>query len=225
MNENQAVKVEGSSRGEALRNIFFVGTTIVVAYVLTVVIGIEELQETVEKLGFWGPLAIVLTKITTIVVVPLGGGPVYATAGALFGFWKGLLLTTLGDVLGFSAAFLLSRLFGRSIIDFFVPQAYLSIVDQIVEKAGEAKIFFKARVTFIGFPEIFAYAAGLTSVSYFLFISAQILLHLPAAALVVLFGEALFAGNMLFFLVASAAALLAALVGGYFLHKDFTRVA
>jgi len=214
-----------SSRKDVVRNLLFLAITILVAYLLVSLIGIEDLRNKAGQMGIWGPVVIVVAKMMTIIVVPLGGAPIYATAGALFGFKIGFLITFIGDVLGFSSAFLLSRLFGRKIVNFFVPANYLPTVEQIMNRVGESKIFIKARVAFIGLPEVFAYAAGLTSVSFFVFIALQMLLHIPSSLLMVLFGEALFAGNTLYFLSASGIALLAALFGGYFLQKDLSKVA
>ncbi len=213
------------SRTDVFRNVGFVVITILVAYVLISLIGIDDLRSRAEQMGVWGPVLIIIAKMTTIIVVPLGGAPVYATAGALFGFKMGFLITFIGDVLGFSVAFFLSRFFGKKIVNFFVPANYLPTVEQIMVRAGEFKVFLKARIAFAGLPEVFAYAAGLTSVSFFLFIPFQMLLHIPNSILIVLFGEALFAGKTLYFFLASGIALFAALIGGYFLHKDLSKTA
>lgn len=208
------------ARLDAYKNLGFILITVGAAYVLTVSIGIDGLERLVAQAGIWGPLAVIALKMTTIIIVPLSGGPVYAIAGAAFGFWQGLAITFIGDVLGFSVAFYLSRIFGRKIINVFVPRAQLPFIEKFLAQGSVLKSFLKARLAFSGFPEVFAYAAGLTAISFPIFIVAQMALHTPVAALVVLFGNALLAGNPLYFIGATIVALLLAVVGGWWFKRD-----
>ncbi len=212
-------------RRDAFKNLAFILIAVGAAYVVTVSIGVEGLQHLVERAGVWGLVAVILLKMTTIIVVPLSGGPIYAIAGAAFGFWQGLGITFIGDVLGFSVAFYLSRFFGRPIINVFVPQSQSAFIEKMLIQGSELKSFLKARLAFTGFPEVFAYAAGLTKVSFPVFIAAQMALHTPVTALVVLFGNALLTGNPLFFATAAVAAILLAVVGGWWFKRDLTQEA
>lgn len=227
--ENATVLEQNASRREARRdafkNIAFILIAVGAAYLVTVSIGVENLGQFVEKAGIWGPLAVIAFKMTTIIVVPLGGAPVYAIAGAVFGFWHGILITFIGDVLGFTVAFYLSRIFGRPILSFFIPRAQLPFVERLLVQGSTVKSFLKARLAFTGFPEVFAYAAGLTLVSFPLFISAQMALHTPATALIVLFGNALLTGNPLFFVMATVVAISFAAIGGWWFKRDLTQAA
>ncbi len=213
------------ARLDAYKNLGFILVTVGAAYALTVSIGIEGLERLVAQAGIWGPLAVIALKMTTIIVVPLSGGPVYAIAGAAFGFWEGLAITFIGDVLGFSIAFYLSRMFGRKIINVLVPRVQLPFIEKFLAQGSVLTSFLKARLAFSGFPEVFAYAAGLTGISFPIFIAAQMALHTPFAALVVLFGNALLAGNPLYFIGATIVALLLAVVGGWWFKRDLVHEA
>lgn len=208
------------ARSDAFKNLAFILLTVGVAYGLTASIGIDGLERFVARAGIWGPFAIIALKMTTIIVVPLSGGPVYAIAGAAFGFWQGLSMTFIGDVLGFSAAFYLSRIFGRKVIDVFVPRTQFPFIERLLVQGSALKSFLKARLAFSGFPEVFAYAAGLTKVSFPVFIVAQMALHTPFVALIVLFGDVLLAGNPIFFVGATAIAIFLAVVGGWWFKRD-----
>ena len=208
------------SRRDAFKNLGFILITVGAAYALTVSIGIDGLEQLVKQAGIWGPLAVIALKMTTIIIVPLSGGPIYAIAGAAFGFWQGLGITFIGDVLGFSVTFYMSRFFGRKIIDVFVPRAQFPFIEKLLAQGSARKSFLKARLAFSGFPEVFSYAAGLTTVSFPLFIVAQMALHTPFAALVVLFGNALLTGNPLFFVGGTIIALLLAVAGGWWFKRD-----
>lgn len=210
---------------EVIRNLIFIAVAIGAAYVVIVTIGVDRLRDVVASAGLFGPLAIVLIKMSTIIIVPLGGGPVYAIAGAVFGFWEGLLLILIGDVLGFSAAFYISRLWGRSVIQFLVPKSQLSKVDDVLVRGSRLKTFIKARIAFTALPEVFAYTAGLSSVSFFVFLPVQMIPHIPTAVLVVFFGDALLAGNPIYFASATVLAVSLMIIGGWWFHRDITREA
>ncbi len=210
---------------EALRNLLFVVLAIGAAYTITTTIGIDRLRELVRSAGIFGPIAVVLLKMSTIIVVPLGGGPIYAVAGALFGFWNGLLLTLIGDVLGFSVAFYISRLWGRSIIQFFVPRAQVASLETMLDRGSELRPFIKARMAFAALPEVFAYVAGLSKVSFFIFLPVQVLPHIPTMVLLVFFGDALLAGDSVYVVATTALAVMLMLVGGWWFHRDVAREA
>ncbi len=213
------------ARRDALKNIVFILVAVGAAYGLTVSIGVDGLRRLVEQSGIWGPLAVIALKMTTIIVVPLSGGPIYAIAGAAFGFWQGLAFTFVGDVLGFSTAFYLSRFFGRKIILTLVPNTQLPFIEKLLMQGSALKPFLKARLMFGGFPEVFAYAAGLTGIPFLVFIVAQMALHTPIVAFLVLFGNALLTGNPIFLVSTTIIAILLAVIGGWWFKRDFVREA
>ena len=229
MNQSEAQSDNGASlreaRNDAFRNVIFIAIAIGAAYLVMRSFGPGELEAIVARAGIWGPLALIVSKIATIVVVPLSGSFVYAIAGAAFGFWKGTLITLIGDVLGFGTAFYLSRFFGRPILDLFVPRAHRPIVERVLTQGSTPKSFLKARIAFAGLPEVFAYAAGLTSIPFFTFIVSQIALNTPISALVVLFGDVLLSGNPLFFAAAAIGSLALALIGGWSFKRDLSQAA
>jgi uncharacterized membrane protein YdjX (TVP38/TMEM64 family) len=75
-----------------------------------------QLQEIVSSLGIWAPAILILLKISTLVVAPLGGNPIYIISGALYGSWAGFAIVMLGDILGSSICFWISRRFGERVV-------------------------------------------------------------------------------------------------------------
>lgn len=178
-------------------SLFFLALAIVVAYVVTVTIGIESLRESVTSAGWYAVALVLILKATTIVVAPLGGSIIYPIAGAAYGFWPGLGLTLVGDAVGSTIAFFLSRLFGRSVLRFFTAASQTSTIDAVLAELDDKRKFAKARVYFAGFMDLFAYAAGLTKIPYWYFILVHMAVHAPVAAFYVLFGDLLVSGNWL----------------------------
>jgi uncharacterized membrane protein YdjX (TVP38/TMEM64 family) len=179
---------------EALVSLVVVGLAIGVAYFVTVYVGVESLRASVQSAGWYAVALVLLLKATTIVVAPLGGTVIYPVAGAAYGFWPGLGLTLLGDALGSTIAFLLSRFFGASILHFFTAESQRPTIDAVLSKLTDKREFAKARVYFAGFMDLFAYAAGLTRIPFWYFISVHMAVHAPVAALYVLFGDMLISG-------------------------------
>src|SRR3989344_5240234 len=72
-----------------------------------------SLVNQIDSFGILAPIIFVLLKISTLVIAPLSGIPLYFIAGSLFGNFNGLILSLLGDALGSVVCFLLSRFYGQ----------------------------------------------------------------------------------------------------------------
>ncbi len=212
-----------TSMFEVVRSFVFILITIGVAYYVTVSVGIDSLRETVLGAGLLGPLIIVLLKATTIVVAPLGGTPIYPISGALFGFWQGLGWVLLGDLLGATIAFYLSRFFGRSIIKFFVGRSQVPVVESLVSKGIGIKTLLKTRFFLAGFPEAFPYAFGLTTVSYPVFITIHMIFHIITDALLVMFGDLVVSADLTIVIATGLVSLLLAFIGVKLLKIDLLK--
>src|SRR3990167_3609477 len=62
-------------------NLTGIGLTILVIVILAFFIDIGSLRVWVEKVGIWGPIVFILLKISTVVIAPLSGSPLYPLAG------------------------------------------------------------------------------------------------------------------------------------------------
>lgn len=150
----------------------------------------------IESAGFWAPVILIVAKASTIVIAPLGGSPLYPLAGALFGFWNGFFYIMLGDIIGATIAFYLSRIFGRRVINYFFPDNKL--VSRVLHALGTFKGFLMARVGFIALPELISYAAGLTKISFLTFFTVFAVLEIFPVAVLVAVGTFLTDGNSSF---------------------------
>lgn len=208
------------SEKDALKNLLFLALTIGFLYFVTVKVGVDNIQETVSAAGIYAPLVVIFLKATTLVIVPLGGAPLYPIAGLLFGFFPGLLVTLIGDIVGSTVAFYISRVFGRSILKFFMSREHHPMIERLITHMGEKKTFVRAKIFFVGFPELFAYAAGLTPISYLFFITVHISIHAVSAALLVAFGDVLVSGNILAIVGVTVVTSLLAVSGAWYFYRD-----
>jgi len=205
---------------DVARNLVFLLVIIGIAYIVTVKIGLDNLEEKVRLAGWFAPFILIILKATTIVVAPLGGTIIYPVAGAIFGFSKGLFLCLLGDTLGSTIAFFLSRRFGRSILHFFIGKSQYPMLEKILLRLGEKRSFVKARIFFTGFMDLFAYASGLSKINYLFFITVHIAVHSVLAIMYVGFGNLLVSGRYSFFTISLVATTLLAGAGIWLFQLD-----
>lgn len=198
---------------EVLRNLAFIIVPLGVAYYVVVTLGLDQVRDSVATAGIWAPLIVILLKASTIAIAPLGGGIIYPLAGALFGFWTGLALTLVGDALGSTIAFFISRYFGRSVLNYFTSPSQRPMVEKVITQLTEKWSFAKARVYFAGFVDLFAYAAGLTRIPFWFFIIVHITVHAPVAALYIAFGDLVVSGNWYLVVPLGLASTLLAIFG------------
>lgn len=152
--------------------------------------GADAVKEWVESAGPWAPLAVIAAKASTIIFAPLNGSFLYPLSGGLFGFGEGLLYATLGDIIGCSTAFFLSRRFGRRFVDKMLGKEDI-FLGRVLTTMGSVRGFFMTRLILITAQDLLAYAAGLTRLRYIHFILIHISIGLIPTALLVGLGSSL----------------------------------
>ncbi len=165
----------------ALGSLFFVSR----------VLGPDTLRSWVEAAGVFAPLAFVLAKASTIVIAPLAGSFLYPLAGASFGLTKGILLGVIGDTLGSTIAFFISRRFGRPLAEKFLGNDS-GMLGQVLTMIGTVRGFFAARFILITAHDLLAYAAGLTRLPFMPFILIQVGASIIPTAILTGLGSSLF---------------------------------
>jgi len=198
---------------------------VVVLFILSIqMIRNGSLVDQIHSFGLLAPIIFVLLKISTLVIAPLGGTPLYFIAGSLFGNATGLALAILGDVVGSTICFLLSRLYGRKVVQMFAGEAFFEKILHTVSVLRDSRSFIKARIALIAMPEILAYASGLSTINFFTFFLINTLFYLPVDFMFVFFGHAIIAAiashaywfySIIFFVIVT---------GFWFLYKDYKKL-
>ena len=100
-----------------------------------------DFAEWAQSLGAWAPVAFVLGyALATVLVLP--AFLLTLAAGALWGFWVGLLLAMSGAVSGATCAFLGSRYVLRGVVGRYVSRhPRLAAIDRAVESEGARLVF------------------------------------------------------------------------------------
>ena len=183
-----------------------------------------ELQSEVASFGIWAPLLVLVLKMTTLVVAPLGGTPLYVLSGTVFGTTKGFLICLLGDILGSSVCFWLSRKFGIRVLNMFAGTQNVERILQTVNIISNTKSFIKARVGFMSMPELLAYASGLSKINFWTFSLINALFYIPIDIILVFFGSQITELGSKYFFVLPVLIFLVTASGFALLYKDYQKI-
>ncbi|WEX09807.1 TVP38/TMEM64 family protein [Chelativorans sp. AA-79] len=148
------------------------------------------LRAQIRRLGFWGPLAIVVMITGAIVLSPIPSGPIAMVAGAVYGPVLGTIYVVAGAEAGAIIAFWIARIFGYEIVRRW--SRVEPLLDQLRNNRSQnwlMTIVFASRlVPFISFDAV-SYAAGLTPLAFWRFAVATLLGVVPISFLLTYFGK------------------------------------
>jgi uncharacterized membrane protein YdjX (TVP38/TMEM64 family) len=123
--------------------------------------------------------------------------PGYAMAvvgGYLFGAVNGTAYTMIGVTVGSTIAFLIARIWGRRLVERMLTEDILERFDGFSEKAGVPGLFLFVLVPVL--PEdVISFVAGLAQFRLWVFVLVMFFGRLPAAAVAVLAGDGVAAGQ------------------------------
>lgn len=173
-----------------LKNVLWIAVILFIFYISIRVIGTEGIHERVAAAGIYGPLILIIAKASTVVFAPLGGVPLYLASGTLFGFYKGLIYVLIGDFIGFTVSFYISRIFGKKVASYFLSQKGMEAVKEVIIHMGTKRGLIQSCLVFIGFPEAVSYGAGLTKIPYIKTIPVMLAIEAIPVAILVGLGKA-----------------------------------
>lgn len=148
----------------------------------------ERLRAAVERIGPFGPAAIIAGLALAVVVSPIPSAPIAVAAGAAYGTVWGTVYVIAGAQSGALIAFGLARHFGFDAARRWPATA--RILDGVTSQAALAAIVFASRLLpFVSFDAV-SYAAGLTRLRWPHFAIATMAGVAPVSLLLVWFGDA-----------------------------------
>ncbi|WAP71424.1 TVP38/TMEM64 family protein [Jiella pelagia] len=173
----------------------------------------EDLRREIERLGVWGPLAIIGLMAAAIVMSPIPSGPIALVAGAAYGPLWGTAYVAIGAETGALIAFTIARHLGYEWLRRW-PSAQ-ALFDRLGQDRSQnrlmAIVFASRLVPFISFDAV-SYVAGLTPLSFWRFAIATVTGIVPLSFAFAYFGEQAFSANserlMLLLLLAGGITLL-----------------
>ncbi|MFN8494806.1 MAG: VTT domain-containing protein [Caldilineaceae bacterium] len=137
----------------------------------------QALEAFVVRLGWLGPLALILGNALQIIIAPIPGYIVQLTAGFLYGPLWGGLWSAIGLMIGSMAAMWLGRTYGRPLVERLVGQGRLDRWERVTF-SDHPVVWFILLAAPIG--DLPYYLAGLAQVSFLRIALLIILVRVPS---------------------------------------------
>lgn len=125
----------------------------------------DEARNFIIRLGFWGPLVIIIYIIFSHILAPLAGSPALLLSLAIYGLSRTMFYSYIASMISAVICFFISRKLGRMWVGNLSGGKFLAKVDEFTEYSGTELLIFSRLLGFLFF-EIISYAAGLTNISF-----------------------------------------------------------
>lgn len=148
----------------------------------------EQLVQTLQDWGQWAPVVTITLHILQVMTAPIPGTAIDAVNGLLFGPWLGTLYSMTGLLIGSVSVMLLTRKFGRPLMERFVDPSSIERIDRLVEKRGSLIIFLVFLFPFMP-DDAICFLAGLTPIPILELVLLAMVGRLPGVFFATLLGS------------------------------------
>ena len=146
------------------------------------------IQENVTQFGVWGPVALIGLLILATIFSPIPNSLITLAIGATYGPIWGSVIAIIGAFLASTLAFFLSRRFGSSFVEKYIPHTHM--IHDFFRENAFFTIFILRLIPSVSF-DMVSYGAGLTNMPFRTFAWASFLGILPGTISIVLVGAGL----------------------------------
>lgn len=155
----------------------------------------EQLKQSIDSAGVFGPLVYILLQATQVLIAPIPGQVTGLASGYLFGPHLGVLYSMIGAAIGFTIIFVITRRYGRPLVERFFNKKHIEKFDYITKNNGTLTLFLIFLLP--AFPDdLICFLAGLTTIPIRTLIVISILGRLPGYYLLALTGSDLSQGGI-----------------------------
>jgi uncharacterized membrane protein YdjX (TVP38/TMEM64 family) len=141
---------------------------------------IDRLKGFILSYGIWAPLISALLMVAQSIILIFPAFPIFVVNALAFGLLWGLLLSWGSAVLGSITCFAIAKTLGRSVVHRIVNRVHLKTAFAALRRYQKYIILFFGFVPVISF-DVISYAAGLTLLTYWEFISLVCIAQIPNA--------------------------------------------
>lgn len=174
-------------------------------------LGSLNLESVIELIRGYGAYAAVISFFLMIlqsILSPIPALLITLSNAAVFGWWKGALLSFWSAMAGAALCFYIARTLGRDVVEKITTKTGLAKVDEFFERYGKNSILICRLLPFVSF-DIVSYAAGLTPIKFWDFFIATGLGQLPATIVYSYLGNLAGSTKTIFIAIVSVVALSA----------------
>ncbi|WP_353094852.1 TVP38/TMEM64 family protein [Tissierella praeacuta] len=140
---------------------------------------VESVKEYIRSFGAWAVAISFMMMILQAIAAPIPAFFITFANAAIWGWWKGAILSWSSAMAGAAVCFGISRIYGRRVAEKFASKMALDDVEVFFEKYGKNTILIARLLPFVPFDPI-SYAAGLTPMGFWGFFIATGIGQLPA---------------------------------------------
>lgn len=140
---------------------------------------VESVKAYIRSFGAWAVAVSFLMMILQAIMAPIPAFFITFANAAIWGWWKGAILSWTSAMAGAAICFGISRVYGRGVAEKFASKMALDDVDVFFDKYGKNTILVARLLPFVPFDPI-SYAAGLTPMGFGGFLMATGIGQLPA---------------------------------------------
>ncbi len=142
-------------------------------------LNLESVIELIRSYGAYAAVVSFFLMILQSILSPIPALLITLSNAAIFGWWKGALLSFWSSMVGAALCFYIARTLGRDVVEKITTKTGLAKVDEFFERYGKNSILICRLLPFVSF-DIVSYAAGLTPIKFWDFFIATGLGQLPA---------------------------------------------
>lgn len=168
---------------------FSVATALVLADLILNDLSAHDVREWGQGLGVWGPIILIAVLAAAMVFAPIPNPPFMIAAGLIWGTALGVVYAVAGQLIGAMIIFWISRRFGRALVPRLVGERAAERIDAVAREIGPQLVFWW-RMMPVSF-DFAAYAAGLTAMSFRLFVTLVLVGSIVPTTVVVGFGDSI----------------------------------
>lgn len=140
---------------------------------------VESIIGYIQSFGVYAAVISFGLMVFSSVVAPLPAFLITFANAAIFGWWKGAILSWTSAMAGAALCFFIARIYGRDTVEKLTSKYAMNSVDSFFERYGKNTILICRLLPFVSF-DFVSYAAGLTAMSFISFFIATGIGQLPA---------------------------------------------
>lgn len=175
---------------------------------------IQYVRNYIESFGIFAPLALIILQVIQIVIPPVPNIVIGVAGGFIFGTFKGFVYNTIGLIIGSVIVFFLTRKLGRPLVERFVKKEYIEKYDKVL---GKNWVTLLLLYIVFPLPDALVYIAGLSNMTFLIFLVATVLFRAPQAILLAYIGDGIAFKNTITFWIFVVSAILSVII---FIYKN-----
>lgn len=141
----------------------------------------EDINEFISRVGFWGPLVLLLLLVLVNIIAPLSNSPIIFAGFYAYGKWI-IALTLFAGLITAITNFYIGKYLGRRVVTRLIGERNIKRADKFIESNGLLMLFV-LRVFQGAYFDYLSYVFGMSSLRFTPYIIVTLLGFIPGGLL------------------------------------------